>query len=386
MSAGTSAGSWTTTATMGRASIPRSWVSPSSFVAQMEKPSFPRITGLFGDYRHQQCRQLYRHHVLHLERHHEPGDGQHDVQVRRRILGAAVSQKNIGNQGQFDFDNSNWTRPQADVSGGTGNGSTLASFLLGLPNGGNFPRNANGFYSQHFYAVYVQNDWRVTPRLTLNMGLRWDYEDAGHRAFRPHDIELRPDRREPDQRLRPGRLYARSSPRTPVTRTCSSWRNGARKRVQGLWERNSSPAWMASSGESINGDFKQFQPRIGFAYRLRPNTVIRGGVGKFVQASFDNGWAERIQPQYHVHCHTGQLLHALRYARQSLPGRHPWPQQALRSGPLTNLGQGVNLYNQDPGRMHSWEYSLHLQQEYKGWLFELGYTHNKTYGIPRAET
>jgi hypothetical protein len=50
-------------------------------------------------------------------------------------------------------------------------------------------------------------------------------------------------------------------------------------------------------------------------------------------------------------------------------------------GPLTNLGQGVNWSNPDPGRFHSWEYSLHLQHQIKAWLLELGYTHNKTYDI-----
>jgi hypothetical protein len=50
-------------------------------------------------------------------------------------------------------------------------------------------------------------------------------------------------------------------------------------------------------------------------------------------------------------------------------------------GPLTNLGQSFNWDNQNPGHPHSWEYSLHLQHEYKGWLFELGYSHNKTYDI-----
>jgi hypothetical protein len=50
-------------------------------------------------------------------------------------------------------------------------------------------------------------------------------------------------------------------------------------------------------------------------------------------------------------------------------------------GPLTNLGQGVTWVNQNPKLPYSWEASLHLQHEYKGWLFEIGYSHNKTYNI-----
>ena len=34
----------------------------------------------------------------------------------------------------------------------------------------------NGSYSQPYYGVYIQDDYRITPRLTLNLGLRWEYE------------------------------------------------------------------------------------------------------------------------------------------------------------------------------------------------------------------
>ena len=50
-------------------------------------------------------------------------------------------------------------------------------------------------------------------------------------------------------------------------------------------------------------------------------------------------------------------------------------------GALTNLGQGVSWDNQNPGHPYSWEHSVHVQQEYKGWLFEIGYSHNKTSNI-----
>ena len=80
----------------------------------------------------------------------------------------------------------------ARVGGGTGVGSNAASFLLGLPSSGSFPRNADAFWSQHFEAFYVQNDWRVTPRLTVNMGLRYDWEtpEGGGHMRSPHTIEI----------------------------------------------------------------------------------------------------------------------------------------------------------------------------------------------------
>lgn len=39
------------------------------------------------------------------------------------------------------------------------------------------------------------------------------------------------------------------------------------------------------SRSATNTDWNEWQPRVGFAYRLRPNTVIRGGFGRFTQSS-----------------------------------------------------------------------------------------------------
>ena len=54
-------------------------------------------------------------------------------------------------------------------------GSSAASLLLGYPNGGTTNANLHSFYSQHYFAPWAQDDWKLTNRLTLNLGLRWDF-------------------------------------------------------------------------------------------------------------------------------------------------------------------------------------------------------------------
>ncbi|MGH7463505.1 MAG: TonB-dependent receptor domain-containing protein, partial [Longimicrobiales bacterium] len=73
--------------------------------------------------------------------------------------------------GLFSFSSSLTSDPQ--VSAGTGVG--LASFLLGEVSGGEI--QIRPAYSFHAWmnGSYVQDDWKVTPRLTLNLGLRYDY-------------------------------------------------------------------------------------------------------------------------------------------------------------------------------------------------------------------
>ncbi len=355
---------------------------PAKYVAQMEKPSFPRITGLFGDIGTSSAGNYTAttYYTWSATMNHSKGNMMFKYGAEYWVLQSA--ERNIGNQGQFTFDNTNWTRPRADVSGGTGMGSRLGALLLGLPNGGSFPRNANGFFSQHFTGLFVQNDWRITPRLTLNLGLRWDYEtpvtERFDRLTSNYDLTA----------VNPISDAAQAAYATILTKNAS---NANVQQAAQLVPASAFKVLGAQLFTGVNGqprgvfntDYKEIQPRIGFAYRLRPSTVIRGGIGKFVQASFDNGWQNGFSRS------TSFIATQDNYFTPYDTLSNPYQGGILAPtgsslGPLTNLGQGVNLYNQDPGRMHSWEYSLHVQQEYRGWLFEVGYTHNKTYDIAQG--
>lgn len=142
----------------------------------MEKLSFPRITGIFGDIGgsagnygittyynwNANMTQVHRNMTLHY-------GGEY------RVLQEANG--DYGYQsGRFDV-NSDWTRRRYDT-GETGYGATTASFVLGLPRSTNsyLNRNANSFNSQRYYGVFFQDDWRVNDRLTVNAGLRWDFQ------------------------------------------------------------------------------------------------------------------------------------------------------------------------------------------------------------------
>lgn len=63
------------------------------------------------------------------------------------------------------------------TNNGSAGGAPLASFILGTINSfSNSPQLVNGYYRWHYYAAYFQDDWRITPRLTLNLGLRYNIE------------------------------------------------------------------------------------------------------------------------------------------------------------------------------------------------------------------
>jgi hypothetical protein len=91
-----------------------------------------------------------------------------------RVFGAHTLK--FGGEGHYDQVNAN---PIAQFNGsfvftGSETGSDFADFLLGAPSQYN-QSQLNPFYSRNRYAgAYLQDSWRVNPRLTLNYGLRWD--------------------------------------------------------------------------------------------------------------------------------------------------------------------------------------------------------------------
>jgi hypothetical protein len=77
--------------------------------------------------------------------------------------------------GTFDFTN-DFTRRDPLTNTGAASGSNFASFLLGLPNGGSVESGVARTEQYRYYAGYVQDDWKLSARATLNVGLRYDYQ------------------------------------------------------------------------------------------------------------------------------------------------------------------------------------------------------------------
>jgi Carboxypeptidase regulatory-like domain/TonB dependent receptor-like, beta-barrel/TonB-dependent Receptor Plug Domain len=114
----------------------------------------------------------------------------------------------------------------------------LADFYFGLPSQLALSNLVIGNYRQHVHALYVQDDFRVTPKLTLNLGLRWEFATP---------------RWERDNQL---------SNFDPTTNSMIAASGGS------LYNRT-----------LVNPDYKDFGPRLGLAYSFDPKTVVRAGYG-----------------------------------------------------------------------------------------------------------
>lgn len=130
-------------------------------------------------------------------------------------------------------------------------GSGMASLLLGLPASGNFGYNTATSIQNHYLAWFVQDDWKLTRKLTLNLGVRYELETPFTERF--NRMGLRFD----------------ENARLPVEVPGMELRGGIRfAGVEGNPRRQ--PA-----------DKNNFGPRFGLAWTVTPKTVIRGGYGVF---------------------------------------------------------------------------------------------------------
>lgn len=108
--------------------------------------------------------------------------------------------------------------------------------------------------------------------------------------------------------------------------------------------------------------------------------MLRGGFGKFYQGSGSKQGQNGFSRTTNLVSSTDSGLTP--YDTLANPFRDGILEPTGSSlGAMTNLGNGVNWMNRDGTLPYSWEYSLHLQHEWKGWLFQGGYTHNRTTGI-----
>lgn len=114
----------------------------------------------------------------------------------------------------------------------------LADFMFGLPSQIQLSNWLVGNYRQRDYFLYFQDDFRVNSKLTLNLGLRWEFATP---------------RWERDNVL---------SNYDPITNTMITAKNGS------LYDRT-----------LVNPDYKDWAPRLGFAYSFDQKTVFRGGYG-----------------------------------------------------------------------------------------------------------
>jgi hypothetical protein len=172
--------------------------------------------------------------------------------VDYRLLDRHTASPGANAAGQFNFGTLFTREDPFNPASGQVTGTSMAALLLGLPESGAMGGNTALSYRNHYWGLFFQDDWRVSRRLTLNLGLRWELEtpfvEKYNRIAFGFDENARFPFEVPGLDLRGGLLYAGV---------------GGNPRRMG------------------NIDWNNFGPRFGMAFQLDSRTVLRGGYGMF---------------------------------------------------------------------------------------------------------
>ncbi len=152
----------------------------------------------------------------------------------------------------FTF-NSQTTATQSSTSSNYSGGNSFASFMLGQVYSGSISGVTSAYTRERYTGFFVQDDFRVSGKLTLNLGLRYEWEKAPREAHNAQSaIDLNASN--PGAGNLPGVLAFASSSRPTF----------------------------------FNTDYSAVSPRFGFEYQIRDGLVVRGGYGVFYTAAFPN--------------------------------------------------------------------------------------------------
>jgi carboxypeptidase family protein len=195
--------------------------------------------------------------------------GSHQLKIGGSIMFyKKVQDLNVRTQGSYTFN-------------GTYTGNDFADFLLGFSNSyGEAGVQDAGHWNHKSYSLYIQDNWRVNKRLTLNLGLRWDgmphtYEAENRMSnFYPNLYD--PTKRAivlPDGTISPNSPGLITSP-NPILKGVLFYGNGI-----GIAGQN------GVSNGLVDNYWATFGPRIGFAYDLTGSgkTILRGGFGSMYE-------------------------------------------------------------------------------------------------------
>ena len=282
--------------------------------------------------------------------------GGHTLKLGANILWATEDYfQNNATGGTFDFSSA----PTAlDGTNPGATGDPFASFLLGIPTGGTYQSSGWTYAQTSYQAYFIDDSWQVNPKLTLNLGARWEipgvFSERDDRivTFNPEVVNpvlaglTNPVTAQPYR----GAFELVNSDEQPE--------RGVRKEV-----------------------FNRVAPRVGFAYQITDKTVVRGGAGTFITPStvrFQDGVNGPVIQRTNTivtsvdnnRTFFTDMSNPFPTGVENFPGRDPSYQRVLLGGTARQFYRDEEGY---PGYSHQW--NVALQHQFKNNLsMELTYT------------
>ena len=294
--------------------------------------------------------------------------GKHTLKFGMEYRAYIENQYNDDNvsTGTFTFD-SGWTRGPLSTAAGAPVGQSMAAFLLGLPSSGSVDRRASYAQKSSVWAPYFQDEWRVSSNLTLTLGLRYEVEgpltERFDRTVRGYDLATPlPIAAQIRAAYAANPLPERPAAQFPVSGGLTFANVGGLPRT--LW----------------NTDRNNFMPRVGVAWKLGANTVVRAGYGTF----FGFLGARRgdvLQTGFSQTTPMNPSLDGGLTFRATLG--NPFPDGVIaplgsQPGIMSNVGNAVTAFNQNPLAPMMQRWQIGIQRTLPGkWVAEATYVGNR---------
>jgi outer membrane receptor protein involved in Fe transport len=278
--------------------------------------------------------------------------GRHNFKFGMRYDWLEDNTQTLGNQnGTYTF--SPFTSGQPGVSA---SGHAFASLLLGAPTTANMQLGLPLLGRSQSWGFFAQDDWKLSQRLTLNLGLRYEIQ----KPFYDHNGNTS------NLDLNAPNPLAGGRPGIAVFSGQGTGRSGRR--------------------ESIDNYFGAWGPRVGLSYRVLPNTVFRAGFGLFYPPRIVNVITEGFSSNITLSSLDGGNSPAF-YLDQG------WPagvavQPPFVSPTLVN-GRAASFANPDSqngsGRLsRTYQTQVSIQQRIRSALLEVGWVSTQARHIPNS--
>lgn len=252
-------------------------------------------------------------------------------------------------QGNFNF--SRATTNENPNKSNSLQGNAIASMLLGWGSGGDYHLDPPSASASKYYGFYGQDDWKLTRKLTINLGLRYDFDVP---------------RTERYNRLS---WFDFNAP-SPLAGKVPGYPD-----LKGQFKFANS-----DTRSSIDGDYNNWQPRFGFAYAADDKTAIRGGYGIFytvsrasIKGHTGSGFSTDSSPEF---SRDGGLT---QYASLSNPypnGLNVPPGNSLGAATFLGLSVGTDTRADSNPQYQSWNFSIQRQLPSNS-VAEVNYTGSK---------
>jgi hypothetical protein len=238
--------------------------------------------------------------------------------------------------GSFGFDRrfTQQNSVTAPVGSEANSGDALASLELGAFSTATYNITPAYALQQKYTAFFFQDDWRTTSKLTLNLGVRWDYESPFTERYNKQ-----------------------------VTNFCTTCASPLQATVPGLALNGGLQYATSSNRTAYPADFHAWQPRVGAAYQLTPTTVFRAGFGiiyfNTLETPIGTGFSQTTS---YTNTSSSAPLNSI---------ANPFPNGVVlptgsAAGLATGIGTGITFVDPHHVQPRSAQYTANVQQQLPG--------------------